>query len=130
MGRRRGRGRGGRLCRDRPGRGGGRDRRRLTRARRDRAGAPRERHGLKVLFDVSPLSHAPRTGVPNYILGSLRGLSTVVGDQHEIVPFAPVSLRGKRNLEEALDGIGLRRRVGWLPFAHVWRTGWSKLGRP
>jgi glycosyltransferase involved in cell wall biosynthesis len=85
---------------------------------------------LRIAFDVSPLSHAPRTGVPNYILGSLRGLAAVAGDEHEIVPFAPVSLKGRRNLEEALDGIGLRRRVGWLPFAHVWRTGWSKLGRP
>jgi glycosyltransferase involved in cell wall biosynthesis len=85
---------------------------------------------LRILFDVSPLSHAPRTGVPNYILGSLRGLTAVAGDEHEIVPFAPVSLRGRRNLEDALDGIGLRRRIGWLPFAHVWRTGWSKLGRP
>jgi len=85
---------------------------------------------LRIAFDVSPLSHAPRTGVPNYILGSLRGLAAVAGDEHELVPFAPVSMRGKRNLEQALDGVGLRRRVGWLPFAHVWRTGWSKLGRP
>jgi glycosyltransferase involved in cell wall biosynthesis len=85
---------------------------------------------LRIAFDVSPLSHAPRTGVPNYIVGSLRGLAAVVGDEHEIVPFAPVSLKGKRNLEEALDGVGLRRRVGWLPFAHAWRTAWSKAGRP
>jgi hypothetical protein len=85
---------------------------------------------LRIAFDVSPLSHAPRTGVPNYILGSLRGLEEIAGDEHEIVPFAPVSLKGKRNLEEALDGIGLRRRVGWLPFAHAWRTAWSKAARP
>ncbi len=26
-------------------------------------------HRLRIAFDVSPLSHAPRTGVPNYILG-------------------------------------------------------------
>jgi len=85
---------------------------------------------LRVAFDVSPLSHAPRTGVPNYILGSLRGLAVAAGNEHEIVPFGPVSLRGKRNLAEALDGLDLRRRVRWLPFAHVWRTAWSKLGRP
>jgi glycosyltransferase involved in cell wall biosynthesis len=85
---------------------------------------------VRIAFDVSPLSHAPRTGVPNYILGSLRGLHAVAGDEHEIVPFAPVSLKGRRNLEEALDGIGLHRRVGWLPFAHAWRTAWSKAGRP
>jgi glycosyltransferase involved in cell wall biosynthesis len=85
---------------------------------------------LRIAFDVSPLSHAPRTGVPNYILGSLRGLSSVAGEDHEIVPFAPVSLRGKRNVAEALNGLDLSRRVGWLPFAHVWRTAWSRLGRP
>jgi glycosyltransferase involved in cell wall biosynthesis len=85
---------------------------------------------LRIAFDVSPLSHAPRTGVPNYILGSLRGLAAVAGDEHEIVPFAPVSLRGRRNLDEALDGLGLKRRVGWLPFAHVWRTAWSKARLP
>jgi glycosyltransferase involved in cell wall biosynthesis len=85
---------------------------------------------LRIAFDVSPLSHAPRTGVPNYILGVLRGLVAAGGHEHEIVPFAPVSLRGRRNLSEALDGVGLHRRVGWLPFAHVWRTAWSKAGRP
>jgi glycosyltransferase involved in cell wall biosynthesis len=85
---------------------------------------------LRIAFDVSPLSHAPRTGVPNYILGSLRGLAAVAGEEHEIVPFAPVSLRGRRNLIEALDGLGLRRRIGWLPLAHVWRTAWSRAGRP
>jgi glycosyltransferase involved in cell wall biosynthesis len=85
---------------------------------------------LRIAFDVSPLSHAPRTGVPNYILGSLRGLAAVAGDEHEIVPFAPVSLKGRRNLQKALDGIGLYQRVGWLPFAHAWRTAWSKAARP
>lgn len=85
---------------------------------------------MRILFDVSPLSHAPRTGVPNYILGSLRGLVAAAGDDHEIVPFAPVSLRGRRNLDEVLDGLPVRRQVGWLPFAHVWRTAWSKAGRP
>ena len=85
---------------------------------------------MRILFDVSPLSHAPRTGVPNYILGSLRGLAAVAGDEHEIVAFAPVSLKGRRNLGEALDGIGLHRRIGWLPLAHAWRTVWSKAGRP
>jgi glycosyltransferase involved in cell wall biosynthesis len=85
---------------------------------------------LRIAFDVSPLSHAPRTGVPNYILGALRGLVAVAEDEHEIVPFAPVSLRGKRNVAEVLDGLGLHPRVGWIPFAHIWRTAWSRLGRP
>lgn len=85
---------------------------------------------MRIAFDVSPLSHAPRTGVPNYILGSLRGLAAVAGDEHEIVPFAPVSLKGKRNLDEALAGLDLPQKVGWLPLAHAWRTAWSKAGRP
>ena len=84
---------------------------------------------MRIAFDVSPLSHAPRTGVPNYILGSLRGLAAVAGEEHEIVPFAPVSLKGKRNLEEALEGIGLPRRIGWLPFAHAWTVRDGKVAR-
>ena len=59
---------------------------------------------MRIAFDVSPLSHAPRTGVPNYILGSLRGLAAVAADEHEVVPFAPVSLKGKRNLEAVYAG--------------------------
>lgn len=96
---------------------------------------PESRHlsrheALRVAFDVSPLSHAPRTGVPNYILGTLTGLVAVAGDDHEIVPFAPVSLRGRRNLGEALAGLPVGPRVGWLPYAHGWRRAWSRLGRP
>lgn len=85
---------------------------------------------MRIAFDVSPLSHTPRTGVPNYIRGSLSGLAAVAGDEHEIVPFAPTSLRGKRNLAEALAGIPVLPRVRWLPFAHAWRTAWSRLGHP
>jgi len=85
---------------------------------------------VRIAFDVSPLSHAPRTGVPNYILGSLTGLAAAAGDEHEVVPFAPTSLRGKRNLAEALSGVPVRPRVRWVPFAHAWRTAWSRAGRP
>jgi glycosyltransferase involved in cell wall biosynthesis len=85
---------------------------------------------LRIAFDVSPLSHAPRTGVPNYIRGSLAGLAAVAGDEHEIVPFAPTSLRGKRHLAEALAGLPLHPRVRWVPFAHAWRTAWSRLAFP
>src|SRR5207247_4930729 len=47
---------------------------------------------MRVAFDVSPLSH-PRTGIGNYILGSLSGLAAAAGSEHEIVAFAPTSLR-------------------------------------
>ena len=81
---------------------------------------------MRVAFDVSPLSH-PRAGVGNYILGALRGLVEAGAD---VVAFAPVSVRGKRQVEEALDGIDVERRLLVLPFAHAWRTTWSRLERP
>ena len=48
---------------------------------------------MRVAVDVSPLSH-PRTGIGNYLAGAVGGLIRVSGDRHEIVPFAPTSLRG------------------------------------
>jgi len=39
---------------------------------------------VRVVFDVSPLSHR-RTGVGNYVLGSLAGLVEAAGGEHEIV---------------------------------------------
>jgi glycosyltransferase involved in cell wall biosynthesis len=81
---------------------------------------------VKVAFDVSPLSH-PRAGIANYMLASLRGLTEAGAD---VVAFAPVSVRGKRHVEEALAGIDVERRLTVLPFAHTWRTAWSRLRRP
>jgi len=84
---------------------------------------------MRIVVDVSPLSH-PRTGVGNYIRGSLRGLSEVAADEHEIVAFAPVSMRSRDRLEAALDGIAVERRLVTLPpSAHLWRTLWSRSGR-
>jgi glycosyltransferase involved in cell wall biosynthesis len=84
---------------------------------------------VRIAFDVSPLSH-PRTGVGNYILGSLRGLLEAASGEHEVVPFAPTSTWGKPHLLEALDGLPVRARVVTLPFSHAWRTAWSRLGFP
>jgi glycosyltransferase involved in cell wall biosynthesis len=81
---------------------------------------------VRVAFDVSPLSH-PRSGVGNYILCALRGLVEAGAD---LVAFAPVSVRGKRSVEEALAGIDVERRLPVLLFAHAWRTAWSRLQRP
>jgi len=81
---------------------------------------------VRVAFDVSPFSH-PRAGVANYMLCCLRGL---VEAGAQVVAFAPVSVRGKRRVEQALDGIDVERRLPTLPFAHSWRTGWSRLQRP
>jgi glycosyltransferase involved in cell wall biosynthesis len=85
---------------------------------------------VRIAFDVSPLSHE-RTGVNNYIRGSLHGLADAAarsGD--EIVAFAPTSAAGRKAIPEALDGVPVDLRLVTLPFAHVWRTAWSRLGRP
>ena len=84
---------------------------------------------MRIAFDVSPLSH-PRTGVGNYIRGSLAGLVEAAGVEHEVVPFAPTSPQGKKRIPEALAGIPVEPRLRFLPFAHFWRQGWSRAGWP
>jgi glycosyltransferase involved in cell wall biosynthesis len=85
---------------------------------------------VRIAFDVSPLSHE-RTGVNNYIRGSLAGLAAAAqreGD--EVVAFAPTSPEGRRTIPEALDGIPVELRLKTFIGAHGWRTAWSRLGRP
>ena len=84
---------------------------------------------MRIVFDVSPLSHE-RTGVGNYVLGSLGGLVEAADGEHEIVAWAPASREGRAAIEAALDGIELERRLPVLPFAHAWRTAWSRAGAP
>jgi glycosyltransferase involved in cell wall biosynthesis len=85
---------------------------------------------VRIVVDVTPLSH-PRTGVGNYIRGSLRGLAEAAGSEHEVVAFAPVSMRSRHRLEDALDGLTVERRLVTLPPpANAWRTLWSRLGAP
>jgi len=85
---------------------------------------------MRIAFDVSPLSHE-RTGVNNYIRGSLSGLAEVARERgDEIVAFAPTSPAGKRVIPEALEGIDVELRLIGLPFAHGWRTAWSIVGHP
>ncbi len=85
---------------------------------------------MRIAFDVSPLSHE-RTGVNNYIRGSLTGLVEVArGRGHEIVAFAPTSPAGKRVIPEALAGLDLELKLVSLPGAHGWRTAWSIAGHP
>jgi glycosyltransferase involved in cell wall biosynthesis len=81
---------------------------------------------MRIVVDVSPLSH-PRTGVGNYIRGSVLGLAET---DHEIVAFAPASPGGKRLIEASLAGIEVERRLPTLPAAHALRTVWSRVGRP
>ena len=84
---------------------------------------------MRIVFDVSPLS-LPRTGIGNYIRGSLRGLAEAAAGDHEIVAIAPTGPRGVRLIPRALDGVDVSLRLVTLPWAHYWRTAWSRLGRP
>jgi alpha-1,3-rhamnosyl/mannosyltransferase len=79
--------------------------------------------------DVSPLSH-PRTGVGNYIRGSLAGMAAAAGADDELVAFAPASLAGRREIDASLDGLRLTHVLPTLPAAHAARVVWSRLGRP
>jgi glycosyltransferase involved in cell wall biosynthesis len=84
---------------------------------------------LRIVFDVSPLSH-PLLGIGNYIRGSLGGLVEVSGAKHEIVAFAPTSVKGPQRIRAALGSLDVELRTIRLPFSHALRTGWSLAGRP
>jgi glycosyltransferase involved in cell wall biosynthesis len=84
---------------------------------------------VRIAFDVSPLSHQ-LLGIGNYMQGSLGGLVAAAGSEHEIVAFAPTSIRGPERIRAALAGIDVELRTWPLPFSHAVRTSWSRLGRP
>jgi glycosyltransferase involved in cell wall biosynthesis len=83
---------------------------------------------MRIAFDVSPLSHE-RTGVNNYLRGSLRGLADAAPDD-EIVAFAPTSLHGPAAIRAALAGIDIELRLVPLPASHAVRTAWSLARHP
>jgi glycosyltransferase involved in cell wall biosynthesis len=84
---------------------------------------------MRIAFDVSPLSH-PLLGIGNYIQGSLGGLAEASAGKHEIVAFAPTSIRGTARIRAALAGIDVEVRTWPLPFSHALRTAWSAARRP
>ena len=84
---------------------------------------------MRIAVDVSPLSH-PRTGIGNYIRGSLAGMAAAAGGRHDLVPFAPTSLKRAAKIHEALSDSGLRPRTVRLPASHAVRTAWSTLEWP
>jgi glycosyltransferase involved in cell wall biosynthesis len=84
---------------------------------------------VRIAWDVSPLSH-PRTGIGNYVRGSLAGLAAAAAGEHELVAFAPTRLRGRRLVREALAGLPVELRTLVLPWSHAFRMGWGRLGRP
>ena len=82
---------------------------------------------MRIAFDVSPLSHA-RAGVGNYMLG---GVARARRERRRrSSPSRRSRAQGRRNVEDALAGIDVERRLVVLPLAHAWRTAWSRLGRP
>ncbi|HEY8027985.1 MAG TPA: glycosyltransferase family 1 protein [Gaiellaceae bacterium] len=81
---------------------------------------------MRVVVDVAPLSH-PRTGVGNYIRGSLQGMTAAGAD---VIAFAPASASGRRLIEDSLDGVDVQRRLPVIPAAHALRTAWSRAGFP
>jgi glycosyltransferase involved in cell wall biosynthesis len=84
---------------------------------------------MRIVWDVSPLA-LPRTGIGNYLLGSLAGLAAASAGRHELVAFAPTGPRGLRAIPAALDGVPVERRIVFLPLARAWREAWGRLGRP
>jgi glycosyltransferase involved in cell wall biosynthesis len=84
---------------------------------------------VRIAFDVSPLSH-PLLGIGNYMQGSLAGLVEASEGRHEIVAFAPTSIRGPERIRAALAGIDVELRTWRLPFSHALRTAWSTVGMP
>jgi glycosyltransferase involved in cell wall biosynthesis len=84
---------------------------------------------MRIVVDVSPLSH-PRTGIGNYIRGSLAGMAEAAAGAHELLAFAPTSLRGPRTIRGALAGVPVRQRLVPLPTSHALRTAWSRAGHP
>ena len=84
---------------------------------------------MRIAYDVTPLSH-PRTGVGNYILGTLKGMVAEGGTEHDIVAFGPVSVRGRKLVDESLEGLGVDRRLVMVIPAHPARRMWGALGRP
>ena len=84
---------------------------------------------MRIAFDVSPLSHQ-LLGIGNYIRGSLGGLLEVASREHDVVAFAPTSIRGPDRIRAALAGLDVELRTWRLPFSHVLRTAWSGVGHP
>jgi glycosyltransferase involved in cell wall biosynthesis len=84
---------------------------------------------MRIAYDVTPLSH-PRTGVGNYILGALKGMVAAGGAENELVAFGPVSVRGRKLVDESLGALGVEQRLVMVLPAHSARRMWGALGRP
>jgi glycosyltransferase involved in cell wall biosynthesis len=52
------------------------------------------------------------------------------GADHELVGFAPTSIKGPARIRETLAGIEIATRLWPLPASHAVRTAWSRLAHP
>jgi glycosyltransferase involved in cell wall biosynthesis len=84
---------------------------------------------VRIVLDVSPLSR-PRTGIGNYVRGMVAGLAEASEGRHELVAFGPSGPRGRGRIRESLAALPVELRLPLLPRAQVWRSAWSRLGRP
>ena len=84
---------------------------------------------MRIAFDVSPLSH-PRTGVGNYIRGSLAGLVEAAGPSTRSSRSRRPARRGSGGSRRRSPASRSSRACGSCPFAHLWRQGWSRVGWP
>src|SRR5207237_8052170 len=50
--------------------------------------------------------------------------------EHELVVFGPVSVRGRKLLDETLAELPVKKRFVTVLFAHAARRAWGALGRP
>src|SRR5439155_24686855 len=60
----------------------------------------------------------------------LKGMIEASDGEHELVVFGPVSVRGRRLLDEALAELPVEKRFVTVLFAHAARRAWGALGRP
>jgi glycosyltransferase involved in cell wall biosynthesis len=85
---------------------------------------------MRIVVDVTPLS-LPRTGIGNYLLGMLGGLTQAASGKHEVVALALVGPRGAPRIKKALEGLPVEQRIVIVgPWSQSWRTVWSRLGFP
>jgi glycosyltransferase involved in cell wall biosynthesis len=84
---------------------------------------------MRLAFDVTPLT-VPRTGIGNYILGSLRGLGAVAGQAHQLVAFALVEPGGRRIVEDTLAELPIELHVLERRAPNLWRRSWTAARLP
>ena len=84
---------------------------------------------MRLVFDVTPLS-VPRTGIGNYLLGSLRAAAENAGGEHELIALALAEGAGLRRIEEALVDVPVELVALGHRLPNLWRRAWSAAGVP